>query len=70
MSQVTAEELVLIETYLHRRWELDPMVRVATAVQIAGRVKTKTGLVEQPGQSVDDFLETAARLIRDGARFR
>ena len=25
ISQVSAEELVLIETYLHRRWDLDPV---------------------------------------------
>ena len=70
MGQVSAEELVLIETYLHRRWNLDPTVRVSTAIQIANRIKAKTGLTEEPGQSVDDFLESAARQIRDGARFR
>ena len=70
VTEVSAEELVLIETYLHRRWNLDPTVRVSTAIQIAARIKAKTGLSEEPGQSVDDFLESAARIIRDGARFR
>lgn len=69
LAQVTAEELVLIETYLHRRWELDPAVRIDTAIRIAERIKLKAGLESQVGQSVDDFLEAAARQIRDSARF-
>ena len=69
MGQVTADELVLIETYLHRRWELDKYVRINTAVQIADRIKQKTGLQPPPGQHVDDFLEEAARKIRDSGRF-
>ena len=66
----TADELVLIETYLSRRWELDPEVRLRTAIQIAERIKAKTGLQSQPRQHVDDFLEEAARNIRDHGRFR
>jgi len=69
VGQATADELVLIETYLSRRWELDPEVRLGTAIQIADRIKVKTGLETQPGQHVDDFLEEAARKIRDGGRF-
>lgn len=70
MGQVTAEELVLIETYLSRRFELDPEVRLRTAIQIAERIKAKTGLQPQSHQHVDDFLEEAARKVRDGGRFR
>jgi uncharacterized RDD family membrane protein YckC len=69
LGQVTAEELVLIETYLSRRWELDKLVRLNTAIQIAERIKAKTGLQSQPHQHVDDFLEEAARKIRDSVRF-
>ncbi|HZW05467.1 MAG TPA: RDD family protein [Candidatus Nitrosotalea sp.] len=69
LQQVTAEELVLIETYLSRRFDLDPEVRLRTAIQIADRIKTKTGLQSQPHQHVDDFLEEAARKIRDSGRF-
>ena len=68
--QVTAEELVLIETYLSRRFELDPDVRLRTAIQIAERIKAKTGLQPQSHQHVDDFLEDAARRVRDSGRFR
>jgi uncharacterized RDD family membrane protein YckC len=70
LAQATPEELVLIETYLHRRWDLDPVVRVNTAIQIADRIKAKTGLQPQPHQHVDDFLEEAARKIRDSGLFR
>ena len=69
-TQVATEELILIETYLHRRWDLDPAVRIDSAIKIAERVKAKTGLEPPPGTSVDDFLESAARQIRDGAQFR
>ena len=69
-GRATADELVLIETYLSRRWDLDPGVRLDTASKIAARIKAKTGLETQPGQHVDDFLEEAARKIRDGGRFR
>lgn len=70
LSQLTPEELVLIETYLHRRWDLDQNVRLSTAIQIADRIRSKTGLQAQPDQHVDDFLEDAARKIRDSSRFR
>lgn len=69
-GQVTADELVLIETYLSRRFELDPEVRLRTAIQIADRVKAKTGLQPQAHQHVDDFLEEAARRVRDSGRFQ
>src|SRR6266705_692862 len=55
LVQVTAEELVLIETYLHRRWDLDKYVRLNTGIQIADRIKAKTGLQPLPHQHVDDF---------------
>jgi uncharacterized RDD family membrane protein YckC len=70
LAQATPEELVLIETYLHRRWDLDPVVRVNTAIQIADRIKAKTGLQPEPHQHVDDFLEEAAKKIRDSGQFR
>lgn len=70
MANVTADDLVLVETYLSRRLDLDPEVRLRTAIQIADRIKAKTGMQAQPLQHVDEFLEQAARKIRDTARFR
>ena len=69
LQRVTADELVLIETYLSRRWELDADVRLRTAIQIAERIKLRTGWEPQGHQHVDDFLEDSARKIRDGVRF-
>jgi uncharacterized RDD family membrane protein YckC len=68
--QVTPEELLLVETYLHRRFDLDPGVRMKTAVDIATRIRQRTGLEVSPGQTPDDFLEAVAQRTRDGARFR
>lgn len=64
------EELVLIETYLQRRFELDPIVRAASGVKIVDLIRAKTGLERSPGQSDDDFLESVVRQVRDSARYR
>jgi hypothetical protein len=70
VTKVTADQLVLIETYLARRYDLDPTVRYTSARQIATVINQKTGLEKQEGQSDDDFLEMVARDVRDNARFR
>lgn len=70
LSLVASEELVLIETYLHRRGDLDLALRDQMAYKIATRITAKTGLQRDPNQSLDDFLEAVARQIRDSARFR
>lgn len=68
--QIGSEELVLIETYLSRRYELDPLVRATSCLKIVDLIKSKTGLERAPGQSEDDFLESIVRQVRDAARFR
>ena len=68
--RLTAEELGLIETFLLRRFDLDPVVRDEMAGQIARRVMERTGIERQADQSVDEFLEGVARRTRDTARFR
>jgi uncharacterized RDD family membrane protein YckC len=70
LGQLSEEDLVVLETYLHRRMDLDPMVRVKTAIQVSALVERKTGLKRRHDQSDDDFLETIARETRDQARFR
>lgn len=55
---------------LSRRWELDPDVRLTTAIQIADRIEARTGLQPEGHQHVDEFLEEAARRIRDSGRFQ
>ena len=70
IAKITPEELVLIETYLQRRLDLDAATRDMTAYKIAARISTKTGIQRDPSQSLDDFLESIAKQVRDTARFR
>jgi uncharacterized RDD family membrane protein YckC len=70
LALIGPEELVLIETYLHRRSEMDLVLRDQVAYKIVTRITEKTGLQREPNQSLDDFLELAARQARDTARFR
>jgi uncharacterized RDD family membrane protein YckC len=70
LTQITVDDLVLIETYLQRRFDLDSIVRNHTAIQIANRIENKTGLKPDVGQHVDDFLEKVARQVRDSGRLR
>lgn len=69
-ARITSEELLLIETYLNRRPQLDPVVRRKTSRQIASMIREKTGSENAEGQSDDDFLEAIARKVRDSARYR
>jgi uncharacterized RDD family membrane protein YckC len=70
LSSVSADELVLIETYLHRRSSMELALRDEVAFKITSRITEKTGLQRAPDQSLDDFLEATVRQIRDTARFR
>ena len=67
---LAADDLVLIETYLSRRYEVDAVVRITTAQRIVAMVTQKTGMIKPPQQGDDDFLESIARQLRDGASFR
>jgi hypothetical protein len=69
-SSLTGDDLVIIETFLHRRWDLDAGVRINTAIRISDRLQQKSGLVRDPSQTDEEFLESVARKIRDQARFR
>jgi uncharacterized RDD family membrane protein YckC len=69
-TQIPSEVLVLIETYLNRRYELEAPVRIKTAGQIVSMIKDKTGIEQAVEQSNDTFLESLARKVRDTARYR
>ena len=68
--KLTSDELVLIETYLNRRYDLDATVRLMTAQRIVAMISEKLGIPKPPEQRDDDFLESVARRLRDGAAFR
>ena len=70
LSEITPEELVLIETFLGRRFDLEPSVRDDAAYKIASRITAKTGRQRDPSESWEHFLEVVARQVRDSARFR
>lgn len=70
VSKISEQELILIETFLHRRFDLEGMVRFNTAVRLSEMIQQKTGLARLPNQSDEEFLETAARHVRDQARLR
>ena len=70
VARMTPEELQLIETYLHRRLELESEIRADMADRIVRRITVKTGLSPGPDQPIDEFLESIARQIRDTGRFR
>jgi len=69
-GKLSPDDLVLIETYLNRRYEIEQVVRRTTAERIVAMTVKKTGVIKPAEQSDDDFLETIARQLRDGAVFR
>ena len=71
IGDLTADELLLVETYLARRFELDALVRDETAGRIALRICRRAGLAEPPpAPRPDALLQALAKRTRDGARFR
>jgi len=70
LRRLTPDELVLIETYLNRRYELESTVRTTAAQRVVAIVTEKTGMQKSPEQHDDDFLESVARQLRDAATFR
>jgi uncharacterized RDD family membrane protein YckC len=70
LANISEQDLMVIETFLHRRLDLDPMVRFNTAVRLAEMIQNKSGLTRATSQSDEDFLESVARQVRDQARLR
>lgn len=70
LRKLTPDELVLIETYLNRRYDLDLTVRELTAQRIVAMIVEKSGIQKAADQRDDDFLESVARQLRDSASFR
>jgi uncharacterized RDD family membrane protein YckC len=69
-ATITADELVLIETYLQRRYDYGFEARTRAAETIAERIRTKLNLPRESVGNPDTFLETVAGQTRDAARFR
>ena len=69
-NRISPEELLLIETYLQRRYDYDLGVRTQTAETIAERIRARLDLPKESVTNPDTFLEAVARQARDGARYR
>ncbi len=70
LRKLSPDDLVLIETYLNRRYEIDKFVRATTAQRIVAMIAERSGVPKPAEQSDDDYLENVARQLRDGANFR
>jgi uncharacterized RDD family membrane protein YckC len=66
-SQISSEELELIERFLQRRYDLSPEVRRQSAEQIAARLRARLGATQDGTASPEDYLESLARQKRDSA---
>jgi len=68
-TQISGEELELIEHFLQRRYDLSPEVRRQSAEQIAARLRERLGTAHDGAASPEDYLELLARQKRDSAGF-
>jgi uncharacterized RDD family membrane protein YckC len=69
VARLSVEELQLIETFLLRRYDLPPQLRIQTAFQIAARVSRTLEIPAQGRPDPETLLETLARERRSSGRF-
>ena len=70
-ERLTPEEVVLVEGFLRRRHELDPLVRLNTARQIAARMAGRLGLgAVDPADDGERLLEQLAAEYRASGSYR
>jgi uncharacterized RDD family membrane protein YckC len=65
-SRLSVQELELIETFLQRRFDLEPEVRARTAFQISERVGGSLAVPRSERPNPETFLELVARQRRGG----
>lgn len=70
VSQVTLEEVQLIETFLNRRDSLEPAVRTYMALQISNRLADKMQITISGWPRTERFLEAVIEQCRQSDRFR
>jgi uncharacterized RDD family membrane protein YckC len=70
-ARLTLQEAELIETFLARRLDLTPQVRVYNAGQIAGMVAARLGIQPESRPAKDEaFLELLVQEFRNRARYQ
>ena len=59
IRKITPDELVVIESYLHRRFDLPAEVRTAASQRLVTMVSEKTALQPEPGHPTTIFWKTS-----------
>jgi uncharacterized RDD family membrane protein YckC len=70
IARLSSSDLEVLEGFFARRLDLPLPTRQLLAQRIADAIQTKSGLEKPPGVSVETFLESTARALRDMARMR
>ena len=70
VSQVTLEEVQLIESFLNRREAMEPGVRSSMAWQITYRLMDKVGVKIYGWPRTEHFLEAVIETCREAGKFR
>jgi uncharacterized RDD family membrane protein YckC len=68
-SQITPDELRMIETFLHRRDSFEPALRTAMAAKISKRIGEKVGTSVFGWPQTENFLEAVYEQYRSTGRF-
>jgi uncharacterized RDD family membrane protein YckC len=63
---LTDDDVILIESFLQRRYELDPAIRYRMASQIFSRIEHKLTISPEDRGGVEHLLEAAVQERRDG----
>lgn len=67
-TRLTAQDLELIESFLQRRYTLEPGARYVTGSRIAEHLTKKSGVTPETGEAHEDFLQRVATGIRNSRR--
>lgn len=67
-TRLTTQDLELIESFLQRRYTLDPGASYVTGSRISEHIKKKSGAPQERGERDEDFLQRVATAIRNSRR--
>lgn len=70
MPRASEADILLVETFLQRRNDLDWQARDRAADRVVAHLKDRLGVAPAQGQSREEFLEMLARAARDTASYR
>lgn len=69
-SGITPDELLVIETFLHRRDSFEPALRTSMAAKLAKRLGAKLGANVMGWPHTEHFIEAVYEQYRSSSRFR